>query len=304
MPNCSRARGHLMAEPRPFCDRLTVSVPKSHDAALKDVLNEFAIQLEAVPDRVPGKWVLRSGGTFFYSRRANWAALEASGRALADLRAARVFGDYLQALGSMPWRVTRLDAALDLPWRAAPFLHDLYARASRGAVSLGRKSVDGTEVVSYLSRPLYPGEDLDTGTVYVPAQRFGSKRQYATAYDKRQERISKGLPDPGPLLRLEAKAARQKGATLSDAWDPSALFYDIMSPDIIAKPDGVPDWSAQSDTWVGGAIPASSPLQRLDRYLEGAAGRELLALADFPGGLAAVHEWLDRVERGQALAAA
>ena len=292
-----------MAEPKPFCDFLTVSVPKSHDAALKDVVHEFAIVLEAVPDRSPGTWNPRSGGLFRYSQRKNWAALEASGCVLAALRAKRVFGDYLQALGSMPWRVTRLDAALDLPRRAAPFLHAIYARGSKGDISLGRKAVVGTEVLQYFSEPLYPGERLRTGTVYVPAQRFGLKRQYATVYDKRQERIRRGFPDPGPLLRLEAKAGRQKGATLSDAWDPTALFYDIMSPDIIAKPDGVPDWSPQADTWAGEAVPASSPLQRLDRYLEGAAGRELLALADFPGGIEAIHQWLDRVERGRSLAA-
>ena len=289
--------------PKPFCDRLTVSVPQSHNAALKDVLEEFAILLDAVPDRVPGKWTLRSGGTLFYSRRKNWAALEASGRALADLRSKRVFGDYLQALGAMPWRVTRLDAALDLPQRAAPFLHDLYGRASKGAVSLGRKAIKGVEVVSYLSRPLYDGESLDTGTVYVPSRKFGLKRQYVTAYDKRQERIARGLPDPGPLLRIEAIASRQKGATLSDAWDPSALFYDIVSPDILPRPADVPDWSPQDGSWSGGAVSPSSPLQRLDRYLEGAAGRELLELADFPGGIAAIREWLDRVERGHALAA-
>ena len=198
--------------PSPFCDRLTVSVPKSHDAALKDVLEEFAIVLDAVPDRVPGKWNLRSGGSFFYSRRKNWAALEASGRALADLRAKRVFGDYLQALGAMPWRVTRLDAALDLPQRAAPFLHDLYGRASKGAVSLGRKAIKGVEVVSYLSRPLYDGEPLDTGTVYVPSRKFGLKRQYATAYDKRQERIARGCPTLGHCcaLRLSPHVKRAR----------------------------------------------------------------------------------------------
>lgn len=287
---------------KPFCDRLTVSVPASHDAALQDVLSEYAIQLKAVPDSRPGYWSLPSGGSFFYRKRQAYASLEASARALADLRALGVFGEYLQALGALPWRVTRLDATLDLPRDAAPFLETLYQRAKAGGVSLGRKAVLGSEVVRITSSPLYGDGSGDTGTIYVPSKRFGAKRQYVTAYDKRQEVLSRGGRDPGPLLRIEASAARQKGATLGDAWDPTALFYDIVSPDILPKPDGVPDWEPQAETWEGGGLPTAGPRARLDRYLSGSAGDALLAMASYPGGLADIRDWLARVERSQQLA--
>jgi hypothetical protein len=286
---------------KPFCDRLTVSVPASHDAALKDVLSEYAIQLQAVPDSQPGYWRLPSGGSFFYRKRRSYASLEASARTLADLRAIGAFGEYLQALGALPWRVTRLDATLDIPRDAAPFLEALYQKAKAGGVSLGRKAVLGSEVVRITSSPLYGDRQGDTGTVYVPSKRFGAKRQYVTGYDKRQEVLSRGGADPGPLLRIEASAARQKGATLSDAWDPTALFYDIVSPDILAKPDGVPDWEPQPETWAGGGMPTAGPRARLDRYLSGSAGEALLAMASYPGGLSDIRHWLAQVERSRLL---
>lgn len=286
---------------KPFCDRLTVSSPASHDAALLDVCAEFAVQLDAKPDGPKGRWLLPEGGTFFYQSRGRFAALEASGRALAALRAATLFGDYLGALGALPHRVTRLDATLDIAEPAAPFLRDLYRKGVKGQIRLSRKPVDGTEVVQYLGAPLYPG-DMDTGTVYVPMRRFGSKRQYLTAYDKRQERLSKGYPDPGDLLRIEASAARDKGATLADAWDPEPLFYDIVSPDVLDKPAGVPAWVPAVETWTGGGYKPSEPRRRLEWALEGSLGAELLRLASYPGGLTDLQLWLDSVRRGRVLA--
>lgn len=277
---------------KPFCDRLTVTCPKSHDAALADVCREFSLQLDGVPEGPEGRWLLPGGGTFFYQSRGRFAALEASGRALASLRATEVFGDYLTSLGVLPHRVTRLDAALDLPMRAAPFLHDLYKRGVHGEVHLGRKAVPRSEVVKYFGAALYPGEDLDTGTVYVPMRRFGLKRQYLTGYDKRQERLSRGYPDPGHLLRLEASAARQKGATLADAWDPESLFYDIVSPTVLAAPEGVPAWVPSEESWSAGPVVSLPASRRLERYLEGPVGVELLRLMGAAGGPGSLLRWV------------
>jgi hypothetical protein len=227
--------------------------------------------------------------------------LEASGQALAALRAASVFGDYLSALGALPHRVSRLDAALDIPIRSAPELHRIYGLGKAGQISLSRKRLQPTEVGQWFSPALYPGEPLDTGSVYLPKKSEGTKRQYATVYDKRQERLAKSYPDPGPLLRLEAVAARGKGATLGDAWDPTGIFWDIIAPDIWPCPPGTPAWASGAHPWEGEGLVPTSAAVRLDRYLEGPAGAELVRLAGFPGGLSAIRSWLARVEVGQRL---
>lgn len=286
----------------PFCDRLTVSVPASHNAALADVAREFGIALDGVPVDPDGLWRLPGGGTLYYQSRAKFASLEASGRALASLRAGFLFGDYLSSLGALPHRVTRLDATLDIPVRSAPELHRVYQLGKAGVLRQGRKAIKGVEVVKYLSAALYPGEDLDTGSVYVPMRKFGPKRQYLTLYDKRQERLAKGYDDPGDLLRIEASAARQKGATLSDAYRPESIFWDMVPPEVWAPPSsGVSPWTPSDEAWSGGKVQPLNSRDRLLRYLSSAAGRELVRLADFPGGLGCVRDWLASVEKGQAL---
>lgn len=287
---------------RVHCDRLTVTVPKSHDAALRDVAEEYGVLLGAAPVQ-RGLWSAPSGGTLFYQSRSGYASLEASGRLLADLRGAALLGEYLLALGGLPHRVTRLDACLDVPVRAAPVLHAFWARARSGSVRLSRKRVPATQCGHYFTPALYPGEPLDTGTVYVPSRRSSRGDRFATLYDKRQERIAKGHVDPGPLLRYEAGAARGLGATLADAYDPTALFHHIMSPDIVPMPDGVGEWVPAALAWHGPGRTASDPVRRLERYLEGPAGGALLDLASFPGGIGLVRSWLDRVEEGRRLGA-
>src|SRR5450830_1701966 len=47
---------------------------------------------------------------------------------------------------------------------------------------------------------------------------------WARVYDKREERVSRGFADPGPLVRVELVVSGV-GATLRDVSDPSALFY-------------------------------------------------------------------------------
>jgi hypothetical protein len=284
---------------RPFCDRLTVSVPRTRDAALKDVGDFYGSALGGVPTK-PGLWLLPMGGTFCYRVWPSAATLEASGRALRALREADLFGGYLMDLGQLPLRVTRLDAALDLPKPAAAELHRLYDKAVTGRVRLSRKAVDKSAVVKVFSRPRYDGEPLDTGTVYIPSRRRSRSDQYVTVYDKRQERLAKGCDDPGPLTRYEATAARGLGATLGDAYDPTAIFWHIVAPDIMKAPPGVPQWTPGGETWHLGPKTPPTPAERLQRFLDSPAGIQLAKLADFDGAERVILAFLVRARAGLA----
>jgi hypothetical protein len=278
--------GAGMSAERPFCDRLTVSAPRTHDAALKDVGESYGSALGGMLMR-PGMWTLPMGGSF-----------EASGAALRALREAHIFGDYLMALGELPIRVTRLDATLDLPQRAAPEIHRLYDKAVKGRVRLSRKAVDKSAVVQMFSRPRYDGEPLDTGTVYIPSRRLSRADQYVTVYDKRQERLSRGCDDPGPLTRYEATAGRGLGATLGDAYDPTAIFWHIMAPDILQAPPGVPQWTPGGETWRVVPKTPPTPAERLQRFLDGPAGIQLAKLTDFDGANRMLLAFLARARAG------
>lgn len=252
-----------------FVDRLTVTVGKDHSGALSDVWEEFGVEVGAVPELRAGLYRTPDGqGTLRYHGGGVFASLEASGAFLGLLRATGAWMHYLDALGALPVRVTRLDATKDVVERSAPVLAELYARAREGRISLSRKSVPGHHCRKLFGPAAYEGEPLDTGTVYIPSRRHSRADQYATVYDKRNERVGKGFPDPGPLTRYEAGIGRGFGASLADVSDPTPIFCRVMCPDILTVPDA-PAWVPGEDiAWRQGPRPPNLPHRRLARMLE------------------------------------
>jgi hypothetical protein len=234
----------------PFCDYLNVSVPYDESLTVLDecvrILNEQAADyvMQSQCGRF-GTWRLgpaRFGGTFKATRRGAVAVLSASGSLLAQLRAAQVHIAYLQALASVPHRVTLLHATLDMPDDAPAIVDRLYQRAVGGGVSLTRKAIKPSAVKRYWG----PGADgRETGTVYVGNRKNADV--WAKVYDKRQERLDRGCPDPGPMVRYEVCVHGDAGPSLRDAHDPTSLFYHFASPDLLERPPGVP-------AWVSGAV--------------------------------------------------
>lgn len=277
-----------------LCDWLSVSAPASHNAALGDVFAEFG-DIAGAALQPSGARAIPGGGAFVYKSRRGWALLEASGGALAVLRGLGVYGEYLSRLGELPHRVTRLDAAMDVYEPAAPVLHPLAARGVSGSIHLGRKAIPGAHTCFISSAAAYPGEPLTTGTVYLPSLRHFADRQ-AVVYDKRQQQIEVyGRADPGPWTRYEARAGRKLGCTLSDAWEPAALFWEVMSPDVLPAPPDCPQRVPAGEGWAMGPVVPRGAYERLLGALGGGFGAELLRLCpDSHCWAAVVRFWEER----------
>ncbi len=187
----------------------------------------------------PG-WMFRplGGGLVGLFQHGEFGVISASGGALTSLRTAGVLGDYLMAIGAHPYRITRLDATVDLFVDAPPIIASIAAAARSGGVSLSRKAVPVSDVVTQIS---LDARGVLTGTVYV-----GSKdaRVRGVVYDKRHQQESPPMsnPDPGPWLRYEIRLRRDVGASLHDAWDAGPLFWHYCPPEFLAAPDGVVPW--------------------------------------------------------------
>ena len=152
------------------------------------------------------------------------AVISASGAALAALRSVGAYAGYLRVLSSDVHRLTRLDVALDVLVDAPSVLDALYSRAKSGGVSLTRKALDPHRHVSRWQSPDSAG--LDTGTVYLGGK---TSEVRARVYDKRLERIARGLPDPGSWLRAELTVTSAMGISLKDAWEPAPVFWRFMA---------------------------------------------------------------------------
>ena len=220
------------------------------------------------------------GGTVKIAQMHRVGMISLSGAALAHLRALGVFGEYLAALGTEAHKVTILHAAHDVPVDAPPRLHALYRKARAGKLSLSRKSIDPR--YGGIERIFKPGviDGRDTGTLYVAPP---SARVRAAVYDKRNERILAGAPDPGPLLRYELRL-KHVGATLRDAFDPTALFWHYAAPDLLTRPQGVADWSPQADGYDLPPMRSYSPAERIQRIVDSSLDLgKLFDLADAIG---------------------
>jgi len=205
-----------------------------------------------------------------------YARISASGGACAALRSLGLWDEYLWVLSTSTHKVTRLDAALDLPTDAADFIQVLQARYPSGWVHLSRKVQRVTE---FMSTRL---DGRKSGTYYVGHK--DDARQSVRVYDKSLEMLEKRGEVIPTTTRIEATARKDKGATLRDAAVPEAIFWAIVSPAIVNAPEDAPVWSPNIEqTWTA-VTPTYTPAEALKRRIENSAELDaFLELADTIG---------------------
>lgn len=167
-----------------------------------------------------------------------------SGAICRHLRLLGIWEELLFELGQVPHRVTRLDAAMDLPVDGALMIAHLRKTYPDGYVNLRRKSIKTTCILEV--RP----DGLESGTWY--AGRRSKARVTARVYDKALEALSKRREYMPPTTRVEVTASGgDSGATLRDAMLPDALFWHIAAPAILKAPEGAPVWKPNTEMgWV------------------------------------------------------
>lgn len=284
----------------PSADWVSVSCPVDLAPLVFDALRPVVSDVPGVSALSTGHgWAFPFGGLIQARTRSSSkvTVISASGAALAALRSAGVWVDYLRVLASDVHRLTRLDVALDVLIDAPPLLERLYRRAAAGDLALSRKSLDPAR---HLSRYLAPGPTgMDTGTVYLGAR---TAEVRAVVYDKRKERLVKGFADPGPWLRVELVVTAAMGVSLKDAFAPAPVFWHFLASaleGIVVRPVDVPAWVPGGES-VGFSLPPRSvvdPVRRLVRRLERSQElRDLCGLAStVRGGSVLIYRQLRKL---------
>ena len=195
-----------------------------------------------------------------------------SGAACAALRDHGTWDDLLSELSSVPHRVTRVDAALDLSIDGANMVDLMRQRYPSGQVNLSRKAIATSVVLA-----VRPSDGRETGTWY--AGRHQKARFTARVYDKAWQLLQKFGEVIPPRTRVEVTASGgDSGATLRDAAEPAALFWHLASPALLDAPEGCPVWTPNRD--LGWVAPAKTfdPAALLKRRVESCALLDALAL--------------------------
>ena len=266
-----------------FCDDFRCSVPPDSwgdaRALLEPVLADAGFLPEFDGERVT-QW-RNEGGTVKVEMLNRVRVLSASGRALAALRAMKLLAGFLSSVAAVPHRVTGLHATLDVKTPTPPELLRLRGLAeSPAGLRAGRKRIPARSLLLFL-RPLDDGRS--TGTVYCGSK---SAEIRPVVYDKREERLSRGLPDIGHDLTRYELRLRNVGASLRDVFDPTAIFWHYMAPDFLPAPEGVPAWSAHGEGFALVRPSPALPAARLLRAVEGSSDFAALCrmAASFPAG--------------------
>jgi len=278
-----------------FCDYLDITTPEDDWPALRDLIRPLLDEVGAIlRASTAGRdlWQLGESGTVEATHRRNVVRLSHSGSGLAHLRAAGLFLAYLAEIGTVPHRVTRLDATLDVETPTPPVLRRLSARIKANALQVTRKRVSAQHVTRWTDL-----RDPRSGTMYIGPPRADVR---PVIYDKQLERLGRGHPDPGVLTRYECRLRHRVGITLRDAAEPAPVFYHFMAPQIIEAPPGIRKWNPQDN---GYSLPRRDPITpaaRLVRRLEGNPdllnSLELAATLG-PAGTTLVHRTIDRLIR-------
>jgi hypothetical protein len=258
-----------------FCDFVQVTTPVGDWASLRSGLEPYLDMLGASVEFDSGAaggessevlWRAGDYGTVRAKRYSAVMAVGTSGGTLGAFRAAGLLGKWLAALGSGQHTVTRLDATMDRAADAAPEIARIVAAGSGDpGISLSRKRVAPRDITQLTHRR---PDGLDTGTVYVGARQADVR---ACVYDKREERLSRGLDDIGPMVRYEVRLGKAVGASLRDAHDPEAIFWHFAAPGLLSAPEGVPAWFKHGEGFRCDQVDVPTPLARLRRRVQASA---------------------------------
>lgn len=201
--------------------------------------------------------------------------VSASGSFLAALRSRGLFNEYLTILASSPYRVTRLDAALDRQVDASVVLAKLDLAYPR-EVSLSRLRPLRTAMITTRRE-----DGLRTGTWY--AGHRSRARVTARVYDKTNEILERSGVHIGHHFTRYELTFREGTANLNDAYSPSGIFWAHVGA-LLPVPADVPAWNVSDvPAWVSErseVLPYEALLRRVSNSSELDA---LLLLADRMG---------------------
>lgn len=227
-------------------------------------------------------------GTVKIDQRARFSRVSCSGAACHHLRHSEAWLDYLSILSGSPHCVTRLDAALDLAIDGADLVDSMRKLHRDGSVSLGRKSIKTSVILSVRD------DGRESGTWYAG---YGSSaKATAKVYDKALQMLQRFGETIPPRGRVEVTAWKGYGATLRDAAMPTAIFWQIASPALLQAPEGTPMWQPDTDGGWQTERRELVPAQVLRNRVENSG--ELTALLElattFQGGLEYLRHLLNQ----------
>lgn len=240
-----------------FCDWLDVTFQPHEDVAVW--LAPLVASVGGVLTDT-GYYTLPGGGVIKHQIGKRWQRLSVSGNCLTVLRVFGLFDELLSCISRHPYKITRVDASLDLPEDGSLRVNSLYSLYKYSGVRLNPLNLLRVE-----NRFNLRFDGVISGTVYVGNIR--TCKVTARIYDKQNEVFCKHRIDIGSRLRVEI-TVRTDQVTLRDVSDPSAIFWHYAAPGLLPAPVDFPKWSPGNPyLWEPSKIVPLSIQDRLRRVI-------------------------------------
>lgn len=248
-----------------FCDFVRVTVPPGEVDA---VMSDISPCLDAIGASVDSQGSYRVGtGVFSQKLSHGVGVFSASGQILAELRAHELLSRFLMSFSSSPHKVTRVDAAMDIPIYAPDVVRSVYLLAHNEKIALSRKVVKRRNISKHFAPVRYEEpSSRETGTVYCGGPKAEVR---AVIYDKRQEIMAKQGHDIGEhRTRLECRVSSGMSPSLRDVFEPMPMFHHFMSPSLVNAPDPPIAWVSSGGSFSLDRAPIL-PFPRLRSIVDG-----------------------------------
>lgn len=200
-------------------------------------------------------------GILKVSTTGSFHRASASGGFIDGLRGLGLWRDYVNILGTVEHKVTRLDVAVDMFIDAPLVLSGLESIYSDGSFNFGRKALRTKTIFEKRQ-----GDNVTSGTWY--AGHRSKARVCGRVYDKQLELMENhGILSP-PLTRFELTFRKDFGASLWDVLSPTNIFYShaegLMKTDHI-KFD---DWASNGTMpWESAPVDTDLTIEKATRML-------------------------------------
>lgn len=248
-----------------ICDFVRVTVPPGD---VDSVMSDISPCLDAIGASADSQGSYRVGtGVFSQKVSHGVGVFSASGQILAELRAHGLLSQFLMSFSSSPHKVTRVDAAMDVPIYAPDAVRSVYFLAHNEKISLSRKVVKRRNVSKHFSPVLYEeSSSRETGSVYCGGPKAEVR---AVIYDKRQEILVKRGFDIGEhRTRVECRVSSGMSPSLRDVFEPAPMFHHFMSPCLVNAPDPPVAWVSSGGSFSLNRAPVL-PFPRLRSIVDG-----------------------------------
>ena len=276
-------------------DYLNITVPDPHNDLVRPQVLEIVGLCGGVrADMSRGKvdvYRLGKTGTVKLTEKDGYAVYGFSGDALATLRGADLYNEYLWIFALIPHRVTLLDIAYDVPLKTPRILRKLWSQAHTDiGIKFTRKKIATKSISTWSVIGL---DGVKTGTLYLGSRKAEVRLK---VYDKRQQVYDLTGNDIGALTRYELTVTSKMGISLADASDPSRLFWHFMA-NILVPPSDISPWEPGGEGFQLPPRVTMLPAEKLKRGIQ--ASQDLdnwvrLAHSMGPNGEAYMRSLLDR----------